>query len=70
MPMIEAADQRLNTLTDNISLLHPAIDVLSHLLSVNNDDLSSRNIEGVIWILDRISDSLTDMRKEANDGNP
>jgi hypothetical protein len=64
------ADQRLNTLTDSLSLMHPAIDVLSHLLSVNNDDLSSRNIEGVIWILDRISDSLTDMRKEANDGNP
>jgi hypothetical protein len=64
------ADQRLNTLTDNISLLHPAIDVLSHLLSVNNDDLSSRNIEGVIWILDRISDSMNESLKEATDGNP
>ena len=51
-------DERLNTLTDNLSLMHPAIDVLSHLLAVNNDDLSARNVEGIIWILDRISDSM------------
>jgi hypothetical protein len=47
--------------------MHPCIDVLSHLLSVNNDDLSSRHIEGVIWILDRISDSMNESLKEAND---
>jgi hypothetical protein len=61
------AQERLNNLNDNLSLMHPCIDVLSHLLSVNNDDLSSRHIEGVIWILDRISDSMNESLKEAND---
>jgi hypothetical protein len=69
MQMIHA-DQKLNDLTDKIGLVLPVINMLSNQLSLNRDDVSSGDKDGIIWILDRISESLTDMRKEADDGNP
>ena len=67
--MIQAADQKLNDLTDQIGLILPVINMLSNQLSMNRDDVSSDDKDGLIWILGRISDSLNDALKEATDGN-